>query len=273
MAEERADYTIEAVDAARSVIIELVHILGEYRDHMVLVGGWIPDLLLPQSQDRHVGSIDVDLALDNRQLTESGYRTISEILSQSGYIQDKQQPFVFRKEVHGQIVKIDFLAGEYGGTGQSHRTQKFLEMRPRKARGCDLAFEIPPAKIELKGKLPNGALDEVRLQISSVVPFLIMKGMAMEDRRKAKDAYDLYSIIQNYPGGLEEIAKAFEPYLKMPLVQEGSRKIAGKFGSVDHVGPKDVADFFDLQDEEERSLLQRDVYEKVSFLLNKLGVL
>jgi hypothetical protein len=102
------------------------------------MGGWIPELLLPHSQDSHVGSIDVDLALNHRQLTESGYRAISEILSQSGYFQDKQQPFMFRKEVHGQTVKFDFLAGEYGGTGKSHRTQKILEMRPRKARGCDV---------------------------------------------------------------------------------------------------------------------------------------
>jgi hypothetical protein len=174
--------------------------------------------------------------------------------------------------VHGQIVKVDFLAGEYGGTGKSHRTQKILEMRPRKARGCDLAFEIPPVKIAMKGQLPDGALDEVQVQISSVVPFLIMKGMAMEDRRKAKDAYDIYFVIQNYPGGLDEVVKAFVPYLKMPLVQEGLGKIAGKFASIDHIGPKDVANFFDLQDTDERTLRQRDVYEKVSFLLGKLGV-
>jgi hypothetical protein len=41
MADERVDYTSEAVEAARSVIIELVHILGEYRDNIVLVGGWM----------------------------------------------------------------------------------------------------------------------------------------------------------------------------------------------------------------------------------------
>jgi hypothetical protein len=273
MAEERIDYTTEAVEAARSVIIELVHILGEYRNEIVLVGGWIPELLLPESRGNHIGSIDVDLALNHRQLTESGYRTITEILSQSGYDQDKQQPFIFRKEVRGQIVKVDFLAGEYGGTGKSHRTQKVLGMRPRKAHGCDLAFEIPPVTIALKGRLPDGALDEVEIQISSVVPFLVMKGMAMADRRKTKDAYDIYFVVQNYPGGLDEVAKAFEPYLRMPLVQEGLRKIAGKFASVEHVGPRDVADFFDLQDAEERTLRQRDAYERVSYLLKKLGFL
>ena len=47
MAGERIDYTAAAVEAARSVLIELTHILGEYRDDMVLVGGWIPELLIP----------------------------------------------------------------------------------------------------------------------------------------------------------------------------------------------------------------------------------
>jgi hypothetical protein len=49
MAGERIDYTAAAVEAAKSVLIELMHILGEYRDDMVLVGGWIPDLLIPTS--------------------------------------------------------------------------------------------------------------------------------------------------------------------------------------------------------------------------------
>ncbi len=92
MAGERIDYTAAAVEAARSVLIELTHILGEYRDDMVLVGGWIPELLIPQSQERHVGSIDVDLALNHKELTEAGYRMIGEILLQHGYAQDKQQP-------------------------------------------------------------------------------------------------------------------------------------------------------------------------------------
>lgn len=86
MAGERIDYTAAAVEAAKSVLIELMHILGEYRDDMVLVGGWIPDLLIPTSLERHVGSIDVDVALNHRDLTEAGYRMIGEI--QKGSVLD-----------------------------------------------------------------------------------------------------------------------------------------------------------------------------------------
>ena len=64
MVNSRADYPPDAVEAARSVLVELVHILGEYRDDMVIVGGWVPPLLLADSTG-HVGSTDVDIALNH----------------------------------------------------------------------------------------------------------------------------------------------------------------------------------------------------------------
>jgi hypothetical protein len=83
----KRDYTAEAVEAARSVLIELVHLLGEYRDHMVLIGGWVPQLLLPQSGTPHVGSLDVDMALNHRTMTNEGYQTIRKALLERGYVE------------------------------------------------------------------------------------------------------------------------------------------------------------------------------------------
>ena len=42
---KRTDYGEKAVSAARSVLIELSHLLGEYRDPFVIVEGWVPELL------------------------------------------------------------------------------------------------------------------------------------------------------------------------------------------------------------------------------------
>ncbi len=41
-------------------MLELVRLLGEYRDDMVIIGGWVPELLLPGAETKHVGSTDVD---------------------------------------------------------------------------------------------------------------------------------------------------------------------------------------------------------------------
>lgn len=67
----RRDYTSEAVAAAKSVLVELARLLGEYRDEIVLVGGWVPELLLGDSEVPHTGSMDIDLALDHRRLKEA----------------------------------------------------------------------------------------------------------------------------------------------------------------------------------------------------------
>jgi hypothetical protein len=44
------DYSAEQVEAARSVLLDLVHLLGEYRDDIVVVGGWFPQFIRRQAQ-------------------------------------------------------------------------------------------------------------------------------------------------------------------------------------------------------------------------------
>jgi hypothetical protein len=56
------------------------------------------------------------------------------------------------------------------------------------------------------------------------------------------------------------------------LVREGLEKIAAAFASVDHVGPVSVADFEEVTDTEDRALLCRDAFERVSLLLGKVGL-
>ena len=66
MVGSRIDYPDLATEAARMVMLELVRILGEYKDSMAIVGGWVPELLFANAQPKHIGSIDVDIALDQR---------------------------------------------------------------------------------------------------------------------------------------------------------------------------------------------------------------
>lgn len=90
MVETRKDYDEALVEAARSVLLEVVHLLSQYREGIVLVGGWVPDLLLPGNATHHIGSIDVDLALDHQILTEAGYHSIMQLLLSRGYEQGEQ---------------------------------------------------------------------------------------------------------------------------------------------------------------------------------------
>lgn len=201
----RKDYGADAVAAARSVLIELTHLLSEYQDDLVIVGGWVPELLLPNANERHVGSLDVDIAIDHRSIPEHVYRTIQELLLSRGYEQG-DQPFVFVRLVENILIEVDLLSGEYGGTGRNRRHQTIQEFKARKARGSDLAFELN-TEIELTGTLPGGGLDTVKVRVASIVSFIVMKAAALAGRLKEKDAWDIVYCLRNYPGGVEAVVE------------------------------------------------------------------
>ncbi len=48
----KSDYTPEEVQACKKVLVEIIHIFGEIKDEMVIIGGWTPALLFPQSAIR-----------------------------------------------------------------------------------------------------------------------------------------------------------------------------------------------------------------------------
>lgn len=181
------DYPHEMTEAAHSVLLEIVRLLGEYRDDMRIIGGWVTELLV--SGD-HIGSADVDILLNHLVISEECYRTIEELLLSRGYERGGQPYVFFRKVIVGgreTTVHVDFLAGEYGGTTRKHRHQKVQEgFNARKARGADLAFEMYE-EITLEGILPGGGRDTARVRVARMVPFIIMKAMAMQDRLKEKD--------------------------------------------------------------------------------------
>ena len=272
MVTNRTDYTADAVEAAHSVLLELARLLGEYQDSIVIVGGWVPQLLLSQASRQHIGSLDVDVALNHRALHEVGYKTILQLLLARGYHQG-EQPFIFFRTVQlGERtfeVEVDFLAGEYAGTTRGHRTQKVQDMHPRKARGCDLAVTLSTERT-MSGTLPGGGKDTATLRVASIVPFLVMKAMALAGRLMEKDAWDIYYCIRYYPGGINTLVEEFQPHLENGLVKEALAIIAEKFASPEHVGPKHVADFDDIRDPEERALVQRDAFERVNAVLSGL---
>lgn len=96
-----------------------------------------------------------------------------------------------------------------------------------------------------------------------------MKTAAM-GRGKAKDAYDIYFLIKHYKGGVKELAKEFQPNADNKLVQEMKEKLAGKFASVNHAGPKDIVDFLGLTDDDEIEIIKRDAYEQMQTLINSI---
>jgi len=271
----KSNYEKKEVDICLSVIVEVMTILGSYKNNIILIGGWVPYFILDKKGKDHVGSIDIDLALDFKNISDESYRSILELLKKRGYIQGGQ-PFIFNRNINtkdGLIysIEVDLLTGEYGGTSKSHRTQRVQEINARKARGCDLAFEYNIV-LSVKSIMPDGAENEVIIKVASVVPFLVMKGMALWERMKEKDAYDIYFTILNYPGGIDAIAEIFKPVSNNKLVKEGLGKILAKFNNINSIGPTWLINFLGIENESEKERIRRDCFERVTTLIKKLGI-
>lgn len=270
MAVTKVDYPKLAVKAAESVLLELVHILGEYLDSIVVIGGMVPKYLTGETEEPHVGTTDVDLALDHRRFDEPGYQTLHELLTDHHYQVDDKQPFIYRRTIvmdgNDVIVQVDLLSGEYGGTGKDHRTQTVQDVRPRKARGADIAFN-EPVRVKITGELPGGTKDTVTIPVAGIVPFIVMKAMAMRDRFKRKDPYDIYYCLRYFPGGMDRIVEHVKLLKGNKLVQEALEILKEKFDSPEHVGPSHIAEFLELSDPDDVDRIKRDAYERVLYLV------
>ena len=99
MAVTITDYSRLAVQAAHQVLIELSHALGEYHEEMVIIGGWVPELLYSDASDPHIGSIDVDIALDHNALEDRRYAAIEKILLQQWYYKRDRYRFSYFRDV------------------------------------------------------------------------------------------------------------------------------------------------------------------------------
>ncbi len=265
------DYSAGQKEAAYKVLGEIVNLLGEYSEHIRIIGGWVPALLYPDSD--HIGSIDVDVLLDQQQIRKAeSYRTIKRLLERNGYTRHPEKYFTFVKTILlegiAYDVDVDFLSGRYGGDG-GHVSKHIDGIKALPATGGNFAFEFPPTDVYIEYARPDGALDGGHVKVISIVPYLVMKAAAL-GRGKPKDAYDIYWMIDHYHGGVRALAEEFIPYRNRELIQTMCRKLDEKFASAAHAGPVDVSAFLGITDEEEQAYVRQDAYQKVHYLVNRL---
>lgn len=268
------DYEPRQVAAAKRVIVDVMQVLASFRDCLVLVGGWVPDLVIDDAADPHVGSIDVDLALDAAKLNDGRYAEMLKLLLGTKRYQQGDKEFQFVTEVDLEdeeepvVVEIEFLAPSEVKTRKNN--PKLLEgFRVLKADGCAAAFHSP-LSYKLKGKMLSGAVNTVSLQVASVPDFLVMKSFALNGRDKPKDAYDICYCLDHYAGGIPGLAKVWRQRRQEPDVSQAIEYLREKFETVASYGPMQVVEFHNETDPETRQEQARRAYELVREFLAKV---
>jgi len=167
-------------------MVEVWQILGAYRDAIVLVGGWVPALLLPGASPPHTGSIDVDLLLNPEPLRQAKYAELLRLLEERGY-RKTEKAFRYAREVvvdEGEpvTVEVDFLVPKGAKRGRSRLMPGF---RAIQVDGSRLALEATETRA-VEGRLPDGARHRVEVVVPSVEAFIVMKAYALRGRLKEK---------------------------------------------------------------------------------------
>lgn len=267
----REDYGPREVEAARRVLVDLGQVLGAFfEDSIVIVGGWVPALLI-EASEAHVGSIDVDLALDPERLLEGRYAEIIEIMEGTGrYKRSEKHQFKMRTTVDlgdGQqpvVVDVDFLKPK----NKPKRGDGALlpGFRPLDAAGCAAAFRSPH-EIKLSGFMLSGATNAVQLRVASISDFLVMKAHALAGRDKPKDAYDICFCLDHAAEGIESLAAEWRSRKAEKMVRDAIAHLRVKFDSLTAFGPQQVVKFYDAHSEEDRAMHARRAFELVQRFL------
>lgn len=256
-------------------------ILGAYRGQFAIVGGAVPWLLLGDKTDMaHVGTLDIDVGLDAQALGDGEYALLVESLLANGYQQRgelKRFQLVRPVPMHDGGMPIDVIV-DFLRPRDVEITKNapplLDEFAVQRADGADLALQFNET-VRLSGLMPTGGRNTVELVVCSIPALLAMKGHAIQNRWKQKDAYDIYYCVRNYPGGLDALADACRPLLEHLSGATGYRYIAEKFDGIDGFGPTCVRRFVEetaILGERTPDQWQQDAYGQVDAWLRALSL-
>ena len=242
------DYDDRTTTAVKSVLIEIGQVLGNFNGKFAIVGGAVPWLLLSEADMPHIGTGDVDLGLDPSALGDGEYVRLVEALQEHGYHQrDNLRRFQLVRTVPARDdgpdidVVVDFLMSRDAEITKN-TPPLISQFAVQRADGADLALRFYQM-VAIEGDMPDGGRNLVRIAVASIPALLVMKGYAIANRLKRKDAYDIYYSIRNFPDGIDALVEATRPLLDVRSARQGYCLISDKFRNIEDFGPASVRRF------------------------------
>ena len=271
------DYKREDLELVRQTCLYVATKLGDLFDVLVVVGGLVPSLLipdesLPAEEDVHIGTMDLDLGLSLALLDTKRYEDLTLRLYRADFKPDENEegnPTFQRWKITPATdlkVTVDFLippslAADKGGDLRHIEKDFAAVITP----GLRLAFQ-DKQKISLKGVTLLGEKANRDIWVCGPGAFVVLKALAFDQRGESKDAYDLYFVIRNYGSGVDDICKCLSPLLKEVETKKALAILNRDFLEPDGIGPSRVAQF---QYRGPNADLQADVASYVKELLSK----
>lgn len=275
-----ADYDDRTTKAVKSVLLEIGQTLGSFQGKFAVIGGAVPWLVLSEAEMRHVGTADVDLSLHAEALGDGQYAELIELLQSHGY---HQKPDARRFQLTRTVpdrdgetaidIVVDFLMPKDAIIARNV-PPLISNFAVQRADGAELALNFHQM-IAIDGDMPDGGRNRVSIAVATIPALLAMKGYALTNRNKPKDAYDIYYCVRNYPGGINQLVSATMPLLKVEAAKAGFQRISSKFRDVNDFGPTCVRHFVDhprFLGQRTPEQWQQDAFGQVDAWLAGLGL-
>jgi hypothetical protein len=279
-------YTPEALAACEKALRTVLTKVGPWGSKLILIGGMTPRYLVgnaPIDMKEHVGTTDLDIVVGVTVSTEEeeAYRTLQQNLKEAGFAPavnhdtGKEETFRWARDVDGIRVLLEFFCpvgdGEPGRLYRNPGANVGSKISAIRTTGAELAG-IDHFTVTLRGDtLDDGGIQEgVNARVANLLPFMVLKAFAVEQRDKAKDSYDLVWTFNAFPGGprsaVEAMAKS--PVLTHPEIPIAIGYLRKNFQTIEHRGPAQYARFERSSGtEEERTVLRRLAHGTVAEFL------
>jgi len=276
------DYDEETTARCERALVTLLGDLGPWRQRVYLVGGLAPRYIvgrLPADARAHVGTTDVDLVVTLLLGTEEpeAYRTLKTNLEKSGFHQEEPS-FRWSRSVDGATVLVEFIcetdAVALGGIFRPKGESTGSGFTAFNVRGAQIVGQdFVEVDIE-SDRLDGGGRSRVTLRVANLVPFVVLKILAFQERHENKDAYDLVFTLLNSQGGPKAAGQASSrsPVASHRQVKDATQLLSERFAGVEQDGPTAYADFLaETGEEEERARLRLEAVVTIREFLAGFG--
>jgi hypothetical protein len=213
-----AGYYPDVTVACERTLLTLLGAFGSLKTTLRLVGGLVPRYLtpvMPPDVPAHAGTSDVDMVLNLQVIAEGdGYAALANQLKARGFscVHDynyKQVPWrwTIAVEKHTSVV-VEFLRD--AGDKQPGKAVSVdgEEVSALTIRFAGIVHDWYQER-EISGDLLNGkGISTETVRFADVPAFVILKVLALDDRKESKDAADLIHVLR-YAGSIEEVAELF----------------------------------------------------------------
>ena len=273
-----AGYADASVELIKATCLQVATVLGNLMDDLVIVGGLVPSLLVDQTHldegvEPHVGTLDLDVGMSLAVFDDEHYQAITERLRSAEFEPDvnaKGNP-VMQRWLHREHRKItiDFLIPPSYKDDRGGRIRKLQkDFGAIIAPGLELAFKNFEV-ITIDGFTLKGERAAREVKVCGAGAYVALKALTFRGRGENKDAYDLYYLIRNYGGGVEDVAAQFQRLLPNKECDSAVKILREDFIETDAVGVRRAVEFIRGEGETDR-VLQSEITGFVQAFLDAM---